>query len=143
MQIQYGYTLKRFVAPIVNESFVFDMSGLKEKIKYLFNLPIDSELELSYFDEDWELITMTDDNDLEDIMTQMTLPVLRMYVKVINNAPSVQVVGAGLRHTCASKSTSSSESGFCSTAGSSDHFSPPPKKQTLSAKSDNDDWLLF
>ncbi|KAK1357871.1 hypothetical protein POM88_051127 [Heracleum sosnowskyi] len=124
-KITYGCTVKRFVAPIVNESFVFNMSGLKEKITSLFNLPIDSELELLYIDEHWELITMTDDNDLEDIMTQMTLPVLRMYVKVIDNAPPVQVgEGAGLGHTCSSKSTSSSE---CD----------------LPAKSDNDDWLLF
>lgn len=122
-KITDGYTVKRFAAPIVNESFVFDMSGLKEKITYLFNLPINSELELSYIDEQCELITMTDDDDLEDIMTQMTLPNLRMYFRVINNAPPVGA-GAGLKHTSTSKSTSTSESD-----------SP--------ANSDNEDWLLF
>ncbi|XP_074374923.1 uncharacterized protein LOC141716631 [Apium graveolens] len=108
-KITYGVsTVKRFVAPIVNGSFAFDMSDLKEKIKYLFNFPIHSELELTYIDEHCELITMTDDEDLMDIMTQMTLPYLRMYVKVINIRPPVQV-GAGLKHTGTSKSTKHDE----------------------------------
>lgn len=113
LQITYESTVKRFVADIVNGSFVFNMSQLKGQITHLFNLPIDSELELSYIDEHWDLITMTNDEDLEDIMTQMTLPLLRMYVKVINNAPTKQVGeegAAGLKHTSASNFTNTFES---------------------------------
>lgn len=108
----------------MNGSFVFDMSTLKEKITYLFNLPADSELELSYIDEHGELITMTDDHDLEDIMMQITLPVLRMYVRAINIAPPGLLVGTEFKHAATSKSTNTSESD-----------SP--------AQSDHDDWLLF
>lgn len=62
------------------------MYELRGRITDIFGLPRDSKLEISYIDEDGELISMTDENDLRDIMTQKKLQYrLRVYVKLINN----------------------------------------------------------
>lgn len=97
LQIKYGNTLKRLNAPIYDGNLHFNMDELRGWITYVFGLPRYSELEISYIDEDGELITMTDENDLMDIMAQKKLQYrLRMYVKFINKA-TAQVGGGGLK----------------------------------------------
>ncbi|KAK1357870.1 PB1 domain-containing protein [Heracleum sosnowskyi] len=96
-KIKYERTLKRLNLPIYDGNLHFDMDELRGRITYIFGLPRYSKLEISYIDEDGELITMTDENDLVDIMTQKKLQYrLRMYVKLINNAITKQGVQAGL-----------------------------------------------
>ncbi|XP_074375162.1 protein JOKA2-like [Apium graveolens] len=84
-KMRYEKTLKRLKVPIHDGKLHFDMDELRGRIIYIFGLPKISELEISYIDEDGELVTMTDENDLVDIMTQKKLQhCLRMYVKLIN-----------------------------------------------------------
>lgn len=58
-----------------------DMVGLKAKILSLFSFPSDADLTLTYVDEDGDVVTLVDDNDLRDVMRQ-NLKFLRINVSV-------------------------------------------------------------
>ena len=69
------------------------MDNLRDRITYIFDLPRYTELEMSYIDEDEEEITMTDENDLMDIMTQKKLQYrLWMYVELKNIQATTQAI---------------------------------------------------
>ncbi|XP_030542300.1 protein NBR1 homolog [Rhodamnia argentea] len=82
IKVKYGSTLRRFNARVdENENLDLDMVGLKAKILSLFSFPSDADLTLTYVDEDGDVVTLVDDNDLRDVMRQH-LKFLRINVSV-------------------------------------------------------------
>ncbi|KAM7277058.1 hypothetical protein ACFE04_018924 [Oxalis oulophora] len=82
IKVKYGDTLRRFNAPVDGDGELqLDMSGLNEKIYGLFNFPPESHLSLTYVDEDGDVVTLVDDDDLRDVMRQ-SLKFLRIDVQL-------------------------------------------------------------
>ncbi|CAN1849023.1 Protein JOKA2 [Linum perenne] len=86
------------------------MEELRVKILGLFNIPRKSDIELSYVDEDGDVVALVDDYDLQDIMRQ-NLNFLK--------------VGVGLKHANYGWSNSAA-------LGASYPFKSPPINETLS-----------
>lgn len=85
IQVKYGDSLRRFNARVdENEKLVLDMAGLRAKILSLFSFPPDAEPTLTYIDEDGDVVTLVDDDDLHDVMRQ-NLKFLRIDVQLIND----------------------------------------------------------
>jgi next-to-BRCA1 protein 1 len=71
IKVKYGDTLRRFNARVDETGELdLDMGDLKEKILGLFNFPPEAELSLTYIDEDGDVVTLIDDADLCDVMSQ-------------------------------------------------------------------------
>lgn len=84
VQVNYGNSLRRFNAAVdENAQLELDMDGLRAKILSLFSFPPDADLTLTYIDEDGDVVTLVDDDDLRDAMKQQ-LKFLRIDV-VLNN----------------------------------------------------------
>lgn len=84
LQVKYGDTLRRFNAKVnENDELDLDMAGLKAKVASLFNFDPDAEINLTYVDEDGDLVTLVDDDDLRDVMRQ-ELKYLRIDVQLNN-----------------------------------------------------------
>ncbi|KAI3737353.1 hypothetical protein L2E82_27351 [Cichorium intybus] len=77
IKIKFGDTLRR----IYMEDFDFDMVALREKICTLFGLNLDVDFTLTYIDEDEDVVTLCDDNDLDDLESQSLNPI-RMTVRL-------------------------------------------------------------
>ncbi|XP_021655517.2 protein JOKA2 isoform X2 [Hevea brasiliensis] len=85
IKVKYGDTLRRFNAHVNKSGQIdFDMSGLRAKILGLFNFPLNSDLTLTYVDEDGDVVTLVDDDDLLDVMKQ-SLKFLRVNVQLNND----------------------------------------------------------
>lgn len=84
LQVKYGNVLRRFSAPIADDKLSVSMSGLREKILSLFSLAPNTDLMLTYLDEDDDVITLVDDDDLQEVVNQGIYPV-RVTVNVNNN----------------------------------------------------------
>lgn len=76
--------LRRFNAPIVDNKLSVNMDGLREKILSLFSFAPDTFLMLTYVDEDGDVVSIVDDDDLRDVVKQGLNPV-RVTVKVIDD----------------------------------------------------------
>lgn len=74
LQVKFGETLRRFNVSIIGEELDINMNGLRQNINSLFNFPRDSELTLTYLDEDGDIVTLADDSDLDDIGRQRLNP---------------------------------------------------------------------
>lgn len=83
-QVKYGKTLRRFNAPIVDDKLSLDIAGLREKILSLFSFARDTDMMLTYADEDGDMVALVDDDDLRDVVKQGLNPV-RVTVKVNND----------------------------------------------------------
>lgn len=84
LQVKYGDSLRRFTAPVnENDQLDLDMDGLRAKILSLFSFSPDAELTLTYIDEDGDVVSLVDDDDLRDAMKQQ-LKFLRIDV-LLNN----------------------------------------------------------
>ncbi|XP_010534154.1 PREDICTED: protein NBR1 homolog [Tarenaya hassleriana] len=82
IKVNYGSVLRRFRVPVnANGQLDIDMTHLREKIISLFNLPVDAELSLTYTDEDGDMVTLVDDNDLHDVVNQR-LRFLKIYAQL-------------------------------------------------------------
>ncbi|XP_059657983.1 protein JOKA2-like isoform X2 [Cornus florida] len=82
IKVKYGETLRRFTAHVdENEQLDLDMDGLREKVLSLFNFAPDVDLTLTYVDEDGDVVTLVDEEDLHDVMRQSLNP-LRITVKL-------------------------------------------------------------
>ncbi|KAK8703050.1 hypothetical protein V6N13_021380 [Hibiscus sabdariffa] len=82
IKVKYGDTLRRFTAPVDDgEQLGLDMAGLRAKIRGLFYFPVDTEFTLTYIDEDGDVVTLVDDDDLYDVMRQR-LKFLRINVQL-------------------------------------------------------------
>lgn len=82
LQVKYGETLRRFNAR-VNEvgQLDLDIGGLRGKVIGLFNFAPDADLSLTYIDEDGDVVTLVDEEDLCDVVRQSLNP-LRITVKL-------------------------------------------------------------
>ncbi|MED6210784.1 hypothetical protein PIB30_067393 [Stylosanthes scabra] len=86
IKVKYGDTLRRFTVGVTENNLLdIDMAGLRAKILSLFNLASDSDLVLKYVDEDGDLVTLVDDDDLLDAMKQR-LKFLRIDVHISNGS---------------------------------------------------------
>nr|GMC69933.1 protein NBR1 homolog [Ipomoea batatas]GMC75642.1 protein NBR1 homolog [Ipomoea batatas] len=81
VKVKYGETLRRFNARVVDEKLALDIDQLREKILYLFNFSSDVEITLTYIDEDGDVVTLGDNEDLKDVVKQELDP-LRITVKL-------------------------------------------------------------
>lgn len=81
IKVKYGETLRRFNASVVDGDLDFDMDGLREKVGSLFSFSPDTELLLSYVDEDGDMVALVDNEDLHDVVKQSLNPV-RIHVKL-------------------------------------------------------------
>ncbi|KAK9684791.1 hypothetical protein RND81_10G232700 [Saponaria officinalis] len=73
-KVKYEDTLRRFNVPICGDRRLdLSMEGLRLKVSSLFNLPTD--FRLIYEDEDDDLVTLVDDDDLYDLVRQGLNPV--------------------------------------------------------------------
>ncbi|GMI75622.1 Arabidopsis thaliana next to BRCA1 gene 1, next to BRCA1 gene 1 [Hibiscus trionum] len=85
IKVKYGDTLRRFNARTVDSGHLdLNMAGLREKIIGLFNFPFETQLSLTYVDEDGDIVTLVDDDDLCDVMRQR-LKFLRINVQPYND----------------------------------------------------------
>ncbi|XP_039008254.1 protein JOKA2-like isoform X2 [Hibiscus syriacus] len=85
IKVKYGDTLRRFTARADDgEELGLDMAGLGAKITGLFDFPVNTEFTLTYMDEDGDVITLVDDDDLFDAMRQR-LKFLRINVQLDND----------------------------------------------------------
>lgn len=85
IKVKYGDTLRRFSARVNEDGQLdLDIDGLRSKILGLFHFPLDSDLTLTYIDEDGDVVTLVDDNDLYDVMRQR-LKFLRIDVRINND----------------------------------------------------------
>ncbi|KAJ8563284.1 hypothetical protein K7X08_031736 [Anisodus acutangulus] len=81
IKVKYGETLRRFNVCVADDKLDLNIDGFREKIFQLFNFPPDSELTLTYIDEDGDVVTLVDDEDLQDI-TRQDLNPLRISVRL-------------------------------------------------------------
>ncbi|KAL0356249.1 UNVERIFIED_CONTAM: protein JOKA2 [Sesamum radiatum] len=81
IKVKYGDMLRRFSAPIIDEELGLSMDGLREKILSLFSFAPDTKLMLSYIDEDGDVVTLVDADDLRDVVKQGLNPI-RITVKL-------------------------------------------------------------
>ncbi|KAL8144991.1 hypothetical protein AgCh_003272 [Apium graveolens] len=82
----WGINPKAFVenfecSQIVDGKLDLDMNALREKVHSLYSFPFGSELVLTYIDEDKDVVTLADEEDLNDIVRQSLNP-LRITVKL-------------------------------------------------------------
>ncbi|KAK7291604.1 hypothetical protein RIF29_06878 [Crotalaria pallida] len=86
IKVKYGDTLRRFSARVnENKQLDLDMVGLKAKIGSLFNFSADANFILRYSDEDGDMVTLVDDDDIHDMMRQR-LRFLRIFVHMTNDS---------------------------------------------------------
>ncbi|KAL3618073.1 hypothetical protein CASFOL_038394 [Castilleja foliolosa] len=81
IKVKHGDTLRRFNAQIVGKELNLTMDALRKKILSLFSFDADTKLMLTYIDEDGDVVTLADDDDLRDVVKQDLDP-LRITVKV-------------------------------------------------------------
>lgn len=81
IKVKYEETLRRFNACVINEKLDLNIAGLRDKIIQLFNFALDAEIALTYVDEDGDVVTLVDDEDLQDVMRQDLNP-LRISVSL-------------------------------------------------------------
>ncbi|KAG6635095.1 hypothetical protein CIPAW_11G019800 [Carya illinoinensis] len=85
IKVKFGDTLKRIRAFINEDAKLdLDMAGLRGKILGFFNFPDDADFTLTYVDEDGDVVTLADDEDLQDVVRQR-LKVLRIDVQLSND----------------------------------------------------------
>ncbi|KAA8542243.1 hypothetical protein F0562_023621 [Nyssa sinensis] len=71
IKVKYGDTLRRFGARLdENEQLDLDMGQLREKVLSLFNFAPDADLTFTYIDEDGDVVTLVDEEDLLDVVRQ-------------------------------------------------------------------------
>lgn len=81
IKVNYGKTLRRFNARVADDKLGLNMDGLRDKIFQLFNFAPNTKLTLTYIDEDGDVVTLVDDEDLQDI-TRQNLNPLRISVRL-------------------------------------------------------------
>ncbi|XP_073023720.1 protein JOKA2 isoform X1 [Primulina eburnea] len=81
IKVKYGDILRRFNAKVLDGELDCSMGGLTEKIFSLFKFAPDTEIILSYIDEDGDSVALVDDDDLCDVVKQSLNP-LRITVKL-------------------------------------------------------------
>ncbi|KNA18528.1 hypothetical protein SOVF_069950 [Spinacia oleracea] len=76
IKVKYEDTLRRFNVPVNGDQRLdINMEGLRLKIFSLFNMPSSANFSLTYQDEDGDLVTLVEDEDLYDVVRQGLNPV--------------------------------------------------------------------
>ncbi|XP_050377781.1 protein NBR1 homolog isoform X2 [Argentina anserina] len=71
IKVKYGDTMRRFNARVdENDTLDLDIGGLRFKIYGLFNFQLDEDISMTYIDEDGDIVTLVDDEDLRDALRQ-------------------------------------------------------------------------
>lgn len=70
IQVMHAEIVRRFNTRVVDGKFDLNMDRLREKIVGLFKFSPGTELRITYFDEDGDVITLVDDEDLHDVARQ-------------------------------------------------------------------------
>ncbi|KAL6579803.1 hypothetical protein OROMI_007827 [Orobanche minor] len=92
IKVKYGDTLRRFSTQIVQGELNLNMDGLREKIISLFSFDPDTELVLTYIDEDEDVVTLASDDDLRDAVKQELDPLrITVNLNAEKNAPSTRL----------------------------------------------------
>ncbi|KAK1422357.1 hypothetical protein QVD17_25423 [Tagetes erecta] len=81
IKVKYGETLRRLIVSISESKLVLDMVMLKEKIHSFFNFGSSVVFTMTYVDEDGDMVTLVDDDDLLDVVRQSLNP-LRITVNL-------------------------------------------------------------
>ncbi|XP_076927625.1 protein JOKA2-like isoform X2 [Bidens hawaiensis] len=81
IKVRFGETLRRLNVSINAGKLELDMVLLKEKIRSFFSFGSDVEFTMTYIDEDGDAVTLADDDDLRDVVTQSLNP-LRITVNL-------------------------------------------------------------
>ncbi|KAL8154165.1 hypothetical protein V2J09_011925 [Rumex salicifolius] len=94
VKVKYENKLRRFNAAVnENQQLELDLEGLRAKIRSLFDFTPDSILELTYEDEDADIVALVDEEDLHDVLQQGLNPV-RITVQLnTGSAASVKSTG--------------------------------------------------
>ena len=78
IKVKYGNTLRRFNACVdENGQLDLDINGLRAKVITLFNLVPDADVTLTHIDEDGDVVTLVDDEDLHDVMKSLVRSLLQ------------------------------------------------------------------
>ncbi|KAK1433851.1 hypothetical protein QVD17_10769 [Tagetes erecta] len=75
IKVKFGETLRRFNAFINDKKLALDIVMLREKIRGLFSFGSDVEFTMTYVDEDGDVVTLAEDDDLHDVVKQSLNPV--------------------------------------------------------------------
>ncbi|KAL9996333.1 putative PB1 domain, Zinc finger, ZZ-type, UBA-like superfamily, immunoglobulin-like protein [Helianthus debilis subsp. tardiflorus] len=75
IKVKFGETLRRFIASVNDKKLALDIDMLMEKIRGLFSFGSDVEFTMTYVDEDGDVVTLADDDDLHDVVRQSLNPV--------------------------------------------------------------------
>ncbi|XP_075479624.1 protein JOKA2-like isoform X1 [Primulina tabacum] len=97
IKVKYQETHRRFNVRVTDDEIDLNMDRLREKLLTLFNLTPNTELMLSYIDEDGDEVALVDDDDLCDVRKQALDP-LRITIK-LNSEKN------GIRHCPSGNST--------------------------------------
>lgn len=81
IKVKYAETVRRFSARVVDGEFDLDMDKLRDKILLFFKFSRDAEFTITYIDEDNDVVTLADDDDLRDVVRQGLNP-LRITVNL-------------------------------------------------------------
>ncbi|XP_043705919.1 protein JOKA2-like [Telopea speciosissima] len=85
IKVKYGDTLRRFSLDVKEDGSVdLNMALLRVKILGLFKFAPDADLSLTYIDEDKDVVTLVDDDDLHDAIKQCLNP---LRINVLLNSP--------------------------------------------------------
>ncbi|KAL9258961.1 JOKA2-like protein, partial [Drosera capensis] len=75
-KVKYGDTLRRFNVQVDEvQPITLDVDGLRAKVRSLFNFPPDAAFTMTYVDEDNDIVTIGDEEDLRDVVKQGLDPV--------------------------------------------------------------------
>lgn len=82
LQVNHGETLRRINGRVNEDGQLdLDLDGLRVKVCGLFKFAAEADFTLTYVDEDGDIVTLVDDEDLRDAMSQSLNP-LRIVVKL-------------------------------------------------------------
>nr|XP_043615559.1 probable serine/threonine-protein kinase DDB_G0281745 [Erigeron canadensis] len=81
IKVKYGETLRRISPSVHDKKHYLDFFMLKEKIRSLLGFGPNAMFNMTYEDEDGDVVTLANDDDLRDVM-QQSLDPLRITVKL-------------------------------------------------------------
>lgn len=118
IKVKYGDSLRRIGTTVNGQLMEHDMAKLRAKIVSLFKFNPDADFLLTYTDEDGDLVTLDNDDELRDAVIGQRLNPLRVNIQLKSN-------------TTASSDAARSESVFPAAAAKSSNSTTPPPSINL------------
>lgn len=122
IKVKHGDTLRRIGAYVHGQHMDLNMSKLKSKIISLFKITHDPELILTYTDEDGDIVTLDDDDELRDAVIGQRLNPLRINVQL----KSLDRSSAGSERSANSNSANAPRPETLPTVGEGNKSIPEP-----------------